>query len=716
MNSISVLFFVMFLFAGVVYVYLGSYILYLNAKETINRIFVIGALALSIWAFSYAMEVIATDYSNAVFWRRTCSVGWSFFYAIMLHFVMALLQNSSISKIQKYKFNWKFLLLYVPSFINVYIYGISSELSSKLFNLTKTEFGWRSVTTNHFWDYFFDAYYVSYSILSIILLFFVMKRTKLIREKKQVTLIFSSILVCFVAGSTTDIIFSYFVEINLPQIAILFFLIPMISMWHAIRKYGLMTLSLSTVSEDILSRMSEGLLLLDSSGKILMINDFFIKLTGYTIDKIIGEKPKDIFSHQTNMADKNSIWDNLLIDDVDGVEENIIIRGGDIIPVMLSGTRIVDQWEDFVGAVCIVTNLSEIRAREIELMLTQKELEIALQKANEALEAKTQFLANISHEIRTPMNSIVGMSYLTLQTDLNQQQKNYLNKIHDSTTSLLSIMSDMLDFSKIESGTMELEYTEFDIDATIIKIIDNFRSAIDDKQLELHYHYPHNIPKWVIGDFVRLGQILTNLLDNAIKFTKSGKIEIDVAKQEIDKERICFQFSIRDTGIGISKKDQDRIFDIFTQIDGSLTRQFSGTGLGLTITKRLVEMMDGQIRLESEIGVGSSFTFTAYFQIKNVIEKVIESNKDIFEHDINELIIPKKKEPIQIDIEKEVGILLSYLSKGDGFSLDKFEELSEAIRIKISASDYKYIKFRLRNYEFDEAADRLKEVFYGKGK
>lgn len=261
------------------------------------------------------------------------------------------------------------------------------------------------------------------------------------------------------------------------------------------------------------------------------------------------------------------------------------------------------------GFVGVMTDISELDQKE-------KELEVALKLANAATEAKSQFLANMSHEIRTPMNAVIGMSYLALRTDLDMKQRDYVNKIHMAATSLLGIINDILDFSKIESGKMELEQRVFDLDTVVTNSIGLLVQKAYEKQLEFIYHLPVGIPRALVGDSLRLGQIITNLVSNAVKFTEHGEIGIDVTEEERQENRICLKFFVRDTGIGISAENQEKLFEAFTQSDSSTTRQFGGTGLGLTICRKLVEMMSGKIWVESKYGVGSTFIFTAWFTIK----------------------------------------------------------------------------------------------------
>ncbi len=712
-NSISVLLFGIFLIVGVIYIFLGGYIIYMNIHARLNCIFGAVAASLAIWAFSFAWAILAPDYTNALFWRRISSIGWGFFYALMVQFILNLLENSSLIKSKKNKNDFKHLFLYIPAVINVYVFGISAELSGRLYNLTRTQFGWRNIALKTVWDYFFIVYYVSYSLIGIGLLIIFSRRTRLIREKKQSVIIVSSFIICFLAGTVTDIILDYYIGIELPESGVIFLLLPIIAIWFSIKKYGLMDLTLGTVSEDILSRMNEGLLLVDSKGDILSVNNSLIRLSGYLVEEIVGKKIETFLNRKGYKADSQPTWDKLIQSDLEGIEEFIVIKNGDKIPILLSSTRIFDQWGDLIGVVCILINVSEIRAREIDLLYVQKDLKIALRKVNVAVEAKSQFLATMSHEIRTPMNSIIGMSYLTLQTDLNDTQRDYVNKIQTSATTLLNILNDILDFAKIDSGKIQLEQVAFDMDKTISKAIDRVVEKADEKQLAMLYHYPKELPKKVIGDPIKVEQILTKLIHNAVKFTEAGEIEISVSEQEREIERICLRFTVRDTGIGIALEDKEIIFQEFRQIDSSTTRQYEGTGLGLAITKNLVEMMEGRIWVESQLGKGSTFTFYAWFQIDKEDEKGRDYKaRNYYETDIQE-IVPKQRKVIIKDIMKEIEELLTLLSRGDSLALDQFERVSEAMKQQLRDEDYNYISARLSSYEFDEAGERLKEVIYG---
>ena len=272
-----------------------------------------------------------------------------------------------------------------------------------------------------------------------------------------------------------------------------------------------------------------------------------------------------------------------------------------------------EQWTEVTGEIIRDAKGQPIRleafVKDVTIQRHQAaELERAKDEAIAASHAKSEFLANMSHEIRTPMNGILGMAELLSNSDISERQLEFVSVINNSASALLTIINDILDFSKIEAGAFEIDPVPFDLKSSIGDVVSLLRNKAHEKELELVINYPSDLPRNFIGDAGRIRQVITNLISNAVKFTETGHITIDVEIQR-SREIAILTLAVKDTGIGISPDKMNRIFEKFTQADGSTTRVYGGTGLGLTISKHIVEMMGGRMQVESELGKGSSFGF-----------------------------------------------------------------------------------------------------------
>jgi len=348
----------------------------------------------------------------------------------------------------------------------------------------------------------------------------------------------------------------------------------------------------------------------DSQGKIIFWNPGAETIFGYSADEILDSPVILIMPERLRESHKKRF--NLFIETGKAkiigktVEVFGLRKDGSAFPVEIS----LSTWK-IKGNVYFTAIMRDITERKH----IESELKKSRNKAEESSRIKSEFLANMSHEVRTPMNAIIGMSDLTLETELTPEQSEYLRVIKSSSESLLSLINDILDISKIEAGKFELEEIPFILREVVEGVAEALSIRAKDKGIEFLSYVDPGVPVLVIGDPTRLRQVLVNLVGNAIKFTEKGdvaiKVEIDSAKEETATgKRVDINFMVSDTGAGMSKADTERIFDKFSQADGSTTRKYGGTGLGLSISKSIVEMMGGHISVESEVGKGSVFHFS----------------------------------------------------------------------------------------------------------
>jgi PAS domain S-box-containing protein len=383
----------------------------------------------------------------------------------------------------------------------------------------------------------------------------------------------------------------------------------------------------------------------DARGVIQIFNVGAEHMLGYkAIDVVNKITPADISEPQELLARSEALsaeletqispgFETLVFKASRGIEDiyelTYIRKDGSKLPAIVSVTALRDPQEAIIGYLLIGTDntarwkveqerkLAEValRASEAALRKADEKSRQAMKIAEESSRIKSDFLANMSHEIRTPMNAIIGMTRLALRKSPDAGQFNYLTKIDNAAQSLLRIINDILDYSKIESGKMELEQITFSLDAVLNNLDDIVREKAEYKGIEIEFSMAKGTPRHLKGDPLRLGQILINLVDNAIKFTEKGRVIVEVKAEDGPGDRRQLSFSVSDSGIGMTSEQVSNLFQSFNQADTSITRKYGGTGLGLAITKRLCELMNGTLTVESEPGRGSRFLFTATFGV-----------------------------------------------------------------------------------------------------
>jgi len=375
--------------------------------------------------------------------------------------------------------------------------------------------------------------------------------------------------------------------------------------------------------EKIVSATSDMMALIDNNYKYILVNETYVNVFGKDKDELIGKSVEELFGKTMKnvlnprlercFKGETVVFETWYNYPKTGkcfmsVQYAPWVQDGKIKHVVVSGRNIT------------------------RLKRAEEQLEMAIAEAKDANKAKSEFLARMSHEIRTPMNAIIGLTHLTMQTNLGDKQYDYLNKINTSSKSLLSIINDILDFSKIEAGKLNIENVTFELDEVLEKLSHILSIKAHKKGLELIFSIDSDVPNILIGDPLRLGQVLTNLTNNAIKFTDKGEIIIKIKREKnSDHKKVDLLFSVIDTGIGMDEKQISKLFKSFSQADRYITRKYGGTGLGLAICKGLVEIMGGSISVNSTPGKGSSFSFSSSFGWKkeNITEKDSKNIKNI---------------------------------------------------------------------------------------
>ncbi len=571
--------------------------------------------------------------NQTIFWIAILTLSYCFVYTffelyalLIIAFSYILLWNLLFFLNKKQKFNFsKFLILIIGNcqiFTINYFAGWDSGLYNFLIPASIASYVFYSQEKN----YLFISFSILSSFLFLICFYFRLNNISYYKNSNQIFLNVLNIFSFISSIGLTGFFFSYLIKFNNKYASL---------QKEEVRKSTELLKALREnifKTNSILETTNEGFWLIQNE-IIKEVNESILKILGKPRDEIIGQSINtflddigtEIFRHEYKQTLKGFKGN---------YELTLNREDGTSVPCLIHSTPFVETSGVITGFFAFVTDISEMK-------FFQKELVKAMKQADEATKAKSFFLANMSHEIRTPMNAIIGLSGLALKQKLDIKVKDYIEKVNTSGKSLLRIINDILDFSKIEAGKLDIEYINFDLNLMLDHCINITGEKIREKKLEFFIIQDPNIPKNLLGDPLRISQILINLINNAIKFTEKGSVSIKIDLLKKDLGKVILQFTIHDTGIGLSKEQSSKLFKPFNQSDSSNSRKYGGTGLGLSISKNLVEMMNGKIWVESEFDKGSMFIFTIELLESNESQSDIQIPIEL--EYLNIVIISKSK-------------------------------------------------------------------------
>lgn len=461
----------------------------------------------------------------------------------------------------------------------------------------------------------------------------------------------------------------------------------------------------SQYSLSLIEASRDPLITISPEGKITDMNEAMVKVTDTSREKIKGTDFKDYFTDPLKASEVyKEVFEKGFV-----VDYPLTIKDNKLTDVLFNGSTYKDDRGNILGAVIVARDITEQKKNEKELIearvfaeLATELAEVAKAKAEEAVRSKQQFLSNMSHEIRTPMNAIIGFTKVVLKTDLTDKQREYLNAIKTSGDALIVLINDILDLAKVDAGKMTFEKTPFKLATSISSMLHLFEIKIQEKNLQLIKNFDENIPEVLVGDPVRLHQIILNLVSNALKFTNEGSITVEVKLLKQNEEKVNIEFSVKDTGIGIEGYQLEKIFENFQQASSGTSRIYGGTGLGLAIVKQLVESQGGIIEVTSEPTVGSTFKFSLEFQ----------KTQEVTLKEVDQIEINYQNKNIKVLVVEDIALnqlLMKTLLDDFGFERDIASNGKIAIE-KIRDNNYDVILMDLQMPEMNgfDATDYIR--------
>jgi PAS domain S-box-containing protein len=608
---------------SVAYLFSGIYVLVKDRKSIKNRLFFCLCICASCWALGYAFMYIAPNEGAAFFWRQASALGYCFIYGIWLDFSITIRYENE----RKLGYKGR-AFIYLPAVL-FYVHNLSYSPNQVIVKINN---GWSDIFPVNIVEIMFIIYYVITVISGIVIIYKWGKNAISTREKKQSQILILGTSISFILAALTDTVFPFSRIIIFPS-GIIAISIAMVGAWYAITKYKMMTLTPEYASNYIFKAVNDPIFFIGEDLSIKNANNKALNMAGYGFKEI-----RKIFLSQL-IEERNFSFSSLLRENtINILEVNLISRNGVKTECSLSGVKIFDEYNDLLGIIIVLQDISERNKAERILKDYNLELEsriiertAELEKANNA---KSEFLANVSHELRTPLNvilSTIQIFGLYIANDSMYKKENavkHLKSMKQNCFRLIRLVNNILDTTKISAGHFELHMKNQDIINIVKTITESVEGYVKQRGLTLIFHSKAS-EKIIACDLNAVERILLNLLSNAIKFSKvNGNIAIGIIVEET-----YILISVKDDGIGIDKDMQENIFERFRQAESLLTRENEGSGIGLAITKNLVEMQGGIISIKSEVGKGSEFIISLPI---NLIE---ESNvTPIFNNDSHALI------------------------------------------------------------------------------